>query len=451
MQASEAGMMLIPKYKDITSKAVKKHMDAFAKFTSFSDNRNAINRLAYSKEENAAAKYFFKQLSSCCANVRSDFAGNVLGSIGSQGKQIIVGSHLDSVKDGGCYDGTTGIIAALLITKALSERPLNYTLTAVGWSGEESVSFGIPYIGSKLAAGTLDIVEFDRQHLLNAGNQPLWNYLARLNELKTRNDVFQAYLGTRKISKDNTAAYFELHIEQGPVLDNEGYHVAAVNSISGNYRFTITFSGKPGHTGALPAKYKQKGHGADEAATEFAYFLIQAANSLNKKEDHDNLTDLRVSKTQTFYPKGMNRTSMPPEIGYYYDARSMDGKKLVKIKNIVEKLSNKMGVKWRVDTKIVEVAKGIKKPIALDDGILGIINSSIGITGYSMFAMPSGAGHDTEIFQNMGIPSGMVFVPSIEGVSHHPSENTSIADIVIGTQVMLESIIKFDENGKGKR
>jgi len=445
--------------------------DTISKLSGFSrkaDNSGNVlrgtTRLAYSDEEKAAARFLRSEFKRIGLYSPRDFAGNMYGVRKGDGRPtaILTGSHLDTVWEGGNYDGAAGVACALAVMDCLqrSQAATHHSIVAVGWRGEESVSFKFPYVGASMALGNIDAEKLLRKHEFISGT--LLSRLVRLNKKRlqefgfTNKEIFQPVIDERtagnfiralqsmQLLAQNLAAYLEVHIEQGPVLEREGAPVSAVNAISGNYRFSVKFTGEADHSGAMPMEYRaDAGFAAAELTSEFE----RLAASLNSEEDRQQLRELRISPVDMATLKG-GPTTVAWNIQISFDVRCCQTEKLASFRQKAQEIAHAISVRRGVGIEIMPKTpkSPIEEAVFLDNQLISSVQAEVlGARAVSRLFMPSGAGHDAKLFVKHGVPTGMYFIPCKDGRSHRPDEFASTDSIAVGAEVLLETIIKLDE------
>jgi hydantoinase/carbamoylase family amidase len=409
-----------PKTKEFLGKQI-------SRISKFSSKKDAVCRLAYSKEEQAAFEYVKRLMGSAGLATSYDKAGNLFGKLGqSDEKMILVGSHLDSVHMAGKYDGVAGVLSGIDALRQIREsnKQLRHDIAAVAWRGEESARFGLTYIGSRCAFGS-----FTDAHALRSDSDI--TIADAMQELGYVHDA--ASLG-----KSNVAAYLELHIEQGPILERTGNSIGIVNGIAGNVRFRIDLTGVPDHTGTSRMDDRK------DASIAMARIISKAWDIVNQVNDQKRVEkgeDVRLCSS-IIEQKNPSLTTVPSDISITFDVRSIDAKALSRtideVKNMAVSVASDLGVKIGFNPIMDEQPLEMTHFIAEQEAVCCDL-------GISHIVMPSGAGHDAKIPLSEGIPTGMIFVPSIGGISHNPAEFTSLDDLDAGTRVLAETIIRVDQ------
>lgn len=359
-----------------------------------------------------------------------DHAGNLIGRLtGSQPGlgTIATGSHSDSVPSGGRFDGMAGVIAGLELIA--SWRDAGYTprhnIEVIDFLAEEPSEWGVSCVGSRGMTGHLS------EHLLAMKHpqtgETLAEAVARMGgqpeKLKVRDDI---------------KAFFELHIEQGAVLEHENLTVGVVSGIVGILRLEITFQGQAAHAGTTPMHIRRD---AMTAAAETIYRASQAAILLADAGRASNEAYFTATCGQVFATPNASNV-VPGRAKIVFDIRSDN-------KDYMERYAAELRAiaQTAADAARVELA-GFERmtdtfPMVCDADLMQHIAAAATAQSVPHRVMPSGAGHDAAFISYIA-PSAMVFVPSVDGKSHCPEEYTSPVDFAAGVSVMIEAVERFD-------
>ena len=391
---------------------------------------NGIFRDAYGEGENFAHRLMAKTGRDLGFEIDHDAAANTYVTMPGRDRarpRVIIGSHLDSVANGGNFDGAAGVIAGLIATKALREseyRPA-CDIAVMGIRAEESVWFSTTFFGSSAALGKLlpDVWQKKRvdtgktlaEHLRACGGNP--------DRLRA-----QPYL-----TASNVAAFLEVHIEQGPILDAEQLPVGIVTGIRGNYRLPAArILGEYSHCGGVPRSYRRDSvlAGAD---------FVHALDAVWREWEAQG-KDMAFTVGRFFTdPQQHALTKIPGEVSFSLDLRSVDGALLCELEQIVHALAHRIAAERGVQ---FELGAGTRAPV-------GTVAPSIRASfqaGAAQLRLPtrllaSVASHDAAAFAHAGIPMGMLFVRNRNG-SHNPSEQMEIADLLQATRLLTWWLVK---------
>ncbi|MBV9754960.1 MAG: Zn-dependent hydrolase [Hyphomicrobiales bacterium] len=358
---------------------------------------------------------------------RIDAAGNLIGRIkGSDPRagSIIVGSHTDTVPSGGRFDGIAGVAAGLEIVRMLRERKiaLRHALEIVDFLAEEPSEFGLSCIGSrgmsgKLTAAQLQFSKSDGEKLSEAlarvGGEP-----ARLAEAK-RSDI---------------RAGFELHIEQGTVLEAGAIDIGVVTAIVGITRIEVVFEGTAGHAGATPM------HGRRDA-------LVAAARLVDRvrilaEESAAQGRGYFVATTGVIEARPNASNIIPGSARLIIDARSESREALVEFRERLDRESLVLARAASVERPRFATLSDTL-PSACDESLRQLLKAAADGLGLSFVDIASGAGHDTAFLSHIA-PAAMVFIPCKDGASHCPEEWCEPKEVAAGTTVILEAVLEFD-------
>lgn len=373
----------------------------------------SYTRGCYSPAYFEAVDIVEKQMVQMGMKVDRDAAGNIHGVLpGSDEKagSIIIGSHLDTVPDGGLFDGAYGVAAGLETVRRLcgESKRLRHTLEIYGFNAEESNPIGGTF-GSRAVAGLVDPAQ-------PGLSEALWSYGHTVQEiLDCRRDFSDA------------SCYLELHIEQGDLLFNEGLKIGVVNGIVGIVRYKVTAVGHSNHAGTTMMKNRR------DAMVAMAR-LIAAADEQCRKID--NTLVLTVG-TIRCWPGSEN--VIPGKVECTFEMRHM---RKEKTDELIKKIREIAGT---IDTVTFEIEKKIDKgSVECDPHLMEVISRAAGDVGVSHIVMPSGAGHDANPMAHR-LPVGMIFVPSRDGLSHCKEEWTEPGDLEIGAEVLYRTVVLLDQ------
>lgn len=398
-------------------KRIQQHLEVLAEHTATPGQ--GITRMSYSKEDVLSRNYLKQQMASIGLSVREDAIGNIYGRFeGSEANlpPVMIGSHFDSVPNGGAFDGPAGVIMGLEIASLFYQYQLKprYPLEIVALVEEEGASFGGGLLASRAIAG---YVSADDLHaMFDSDGVSAAEKMARLG--------FNADNVASVVRKSgDIRAFIELHIEQGPVLEQSNSDVGIVDTIVGLSQLIVTINGKAGHAGTTPMDMRADALlVTSELIGKIAQFAIVQGETV-----------ATVGKLQVF-PNGAN--IIPSKVTFTVDIRSKNEQKL---NNVLEQVTQAVN-----DIASAQFTVNIEQPIYikpthLDSSIVKLLECSAAQLDYKNQKMVSGAGHDAMIFANI-CPVGLVFVPSRNGLSHHPDEWTDYEQIKKGIDVIFEAV-----------
>jgi len=413
---------------DDSSQRIKEKITELAQYT---DHKfQGYTRLAFSKEDKLAREFIKKLMKDVGLEVRVDPAGNIFGKTKGDWADtpvIMTGSHIDTVKEGGRFDGVAGVIAAIEVIRhlKLSKLPTKHPIEVVVFTSEEPSEFGISTVGSRAMAGTLD------KQLLSTLKNKDGLTLGQAIEFVGGNTET---IGQAARERAGILAYLELHIEQGSILEDIGLPIGMVTGIAGIYRGRVTISGCAGHAGTTPMNTRKD---ALVAAAEAVMALERIAR---RKHLRDTVATIGMVEN---FPNAAN--IVPGKVVMQTDIRSAKLKYLDFVEQAFQEKLREISVRRAVDISFNRL--GVVPLVAMDDWVAGLITESCRDGKIPYHPMTSGAGHDASHMSQIA-RAGMIFVPSKAGKSHCPEEWTDYEDIALGTQVLLNTIIKIDERAK---
>ncbi|CCO24349.1 Zn-dependent hydrolase [Maridesulfovibrio hydrothermalis] len=417
-----------PSLGHLTAEAEK----LFADLEALSRDKAGVSRPSYGDAESKAFDMIEEFAKGEGLLTSRDEAANLvieLVQIDADQEYILIGSHLDSVPQGGNYDGAAGVIAGLLCLIELKRSGITpeIPVKVIALRGEESAWFGACYLGSKALLGKLD--ESEQKLTQRDDGRTLKEHMADCGAQVERIGANEVLIDTSKIK-----AFFELHIEQGPVMIARNLPVAAVTGIRGNIRHReIHCVGEAGHSGAVPRWLR---HDA----------VFATAELITRIDDHwttilqhggDLVATTGILSTN---PQNHAMSRIPGEVTFSFEARSQYEHTLAAIEALLHSECATITYERRVD---FEFDKPVKTPPAvLDQDIVERINNACLEEGLPVEAIPSGAGHDASLFANAGVSTGMIFVRNRNG-SHNPEEEMDIEDFMRGISVLYRTITEF--------
>jgi N-carbamoyl-L-amino-acid hydrolase len=337
---------------------------------------------------------------------------------------VWIGSHVDSVPSGGNYDGLAGVIAGLLCLTRLRGHSLPYRVCVAALRGEESAWFGIPYVGAKALLGKLTREDLART---SRGGTTLCDHMRDCGA-----NIASITRGVPCVMPEAIAEYWELHIEQGPVLVTENKSVGIVTGIRGNVRYTkVRIVGQAGHSGTVPRELR---HDAVFAFAEFVR-LIDDHWCTAVEHGQDLVVTCGIVETEADV-HGITR--IPGSVKFCLEARSLHHDVINQFQARVDK-AIKLIEKQRGVTFVFDDLPVITSAAQLDQTLVRRAAHACAQVGVPERLMPSGAGHDAAIFANAGIPTGMIFVRNENG-SHNPDEAMDLNDFMRGVEVLYNVV-----------
>ena len=386
-----------------------------------------FSRIAYSKEDVKGRELFRSWFEKIGIQTRMDEAGNVIARL--EGKDptlpaILMGSHLDTVPDGGKYDGVVGCVGGLAVCEAMkaSGYTPNHPIEVIVFTDEEGYRFGSGLLGSSAICGVdphADETDVDMYGM-------------------ERKDVVKSYgiqvKDVQKAKRDpkTVKCFLELHVEQGARLDRAGKSVGVVSSIAGVTRFEVEITGEANHAGSTAMSDRKD-------ALVAASSLIAKIPELVKK----NGTEFTVATVGTIKVTPNSVNVIPGTCTFHLEIRDQDRKVMDAVEQdtlaYLKKICDESGLKLTFK----KISDHAPEPMA--DWVKGTIEDSVKELGYEYAVIPSGAFHDSLTMAPV-FPTGMIFVPSVGGISHSRYEFTEKEDIQKGCEVLLHTVLKIDEN-----
>jgi beta-ureidopropionase / N-carbamoyl-L-amino-acid hydrolase len=394
------------------------------KLSEFGRNADGgVTRLGYSETEMAAQKYVMGLMRDAGLTVRMDAAGNIFGRrAGSENFPVLLfGSHIDSVVHGGNFDGDVGSLGAIEVIRALNEGRVTtrHPLEVVVWTNEEGNHFGVPTMGAGIAGGAIGPEILTRK---DDEGQTVADWLRKYGQ-------DPAHLMGARIARGALAGYLELHIEQGPNLDEKKIPIGVVQGIVGIRRWRCVATGFANHAGTTPMNRRQDALAA--ASRE-----LLAVRDVVRAESGGQVENLGYMKVE---PGAIN--VIPGRVEFPIELRDLDAEKVERMwARIAEKIKQ-IDTEENVQTVCEATAK--VKPARTDVGMQSAIRDAAASLQLKTMDLTSGAGHDAQEMAPIA-PFGMIFVPSRGGISHSPKEFTSWADVANGAEVLYRTILIVD-------
>ena len=403
----------------IQKERLQKDFDAMAQLTGLGEG---INRLAFTDADWEGRQYIIDRMTDAGLDVEIDEFGNVVGyKVGTNPDLpvVMVGSHTDSVPNGGNYDGVVGVLSAIEVVRSIIDDGFehDHTIAVVDFMCEESSRFGAATLGSKAMRGKLTLNDLHR--LVDKQGVSLYD---SLKERKLHPDAIESMAYNRPVK-----AFIEMHIEQGKVLEHEQKQIGIVSGIAAPERFYVTIRGNADHSGATPMNLR---HDALCGASKIILGIEEIASM---QEEPPVVGTVGVVEV---VPGAMN--VIPGAVKLGVDIRSIS--KVARdsvgtlIKEFIDVTAEKRGLSYTIEP----IAQD--HPVAMHPAMIREIEEAVKSVGVDYMTMPSGAGHDAMHWADV-VPTGMIFIPCREGISHNPSEFTDLADIITGAKV-LDTVLR---------
>ena len=383
-----------------------------------------INRLAFTDADWAGRQYIIDRMTDAGLSVEMDDFGNVIGyKIGKKPDLpvVMVGSHTDSVPNGGNYDGVVGVLSAIEVIRSMTDDGYkhDHTIAVVSFMCEESGRFGDATLGSKAMRGELTLQDLHR--LVDKQGVSLYE------ALKGRNlnpDGIEEMEYIRPVK-----SFTEIHIEQGKVLEHEQKTIGIVTGIAAPERFYVTIRGNADHSGATPMNLR---HDALCGASKIILGIEEIASMQEVPPVVGTVGVVEVM------PGAMN--VIPGAVKLGVDIRSISkaarNSVVTLVKEFIDITAEKRGLSYTIET----IAQD--HPVEMHPAMIREIEEAVKSVGVEYMTMPSGAGHDAMHWAE-AVPTGMIFIPCRDGISHNPAEFAEMDDIVTGAEVLDKVLRKL--------
>jgi len=357
-------------------------------------------------------------------SVHIDPVGNVFGIRAGRRPElppVMTGSHIDTVRTGGAYDGNYGVLGGLEVVASLNDAGITteHTLVVGAFTDEEGARFAPDMLGSLVFVGGMALEEALAVRAIDGA--VLGDELQRIG-----------YAGGTPLPLPKPAAFVELHIEQGPVLDIEGITIGAVENLQGISWQEISIAGQSNHAGTTPMRMR---HDAGYAASAIACFVRELAREMGG-------TQVATVGKVDLVPNLVNVIAAKATLTV--DLRNTDEALLQHAEQRLASFLDALAVSEGVTIERRTLARF--EPVTFDAGVAARIERVAGELGFRHRRMTSGAGHDAQMLARV-CPTAMIFVPSVGGVSHNPAEHTEPDDLVAGASVLLHTLLELAKHG----
>ncbi len=409
--------------------------DKIKTFSKFGDaGHGGITRYSMSPEAIQARNEFKKRMEAIGATIEVDDVGDMYATLeGSDpdAKRIVMGSHVDSVKNGGNYDGILGVMSAMEVLETVAEYkiPHKHPLTAMIWTNEE----GSLYPPAMMCSGIVCYDYLPEDIRSKFKYEDMMASKSILDPTKTFEMALNAsgYKGDKKyrLSPEKYMCMFETHIEQGPILEDNGNDIGVVDCVLGMFNYRLKFYGQTVHAGTFPMP---KRHDAFLAAAEALCYLHKEIDALNIPE--------LVYTTGEVVCHPCVHTCVPDFFDFSFDARHEDPKVLDKVLEIVKSCEGKS---WGNGCTCKVEKAWNRDTVYWNKELVGFVKEAAEESGVSHQYIHSGAGHDAQ-FCAYVIPTTMIFVQSKDGLSHCEPEFSTVKHCTEGATVMLNAVLKAD-------
>jgi allantoate deiminase len=422
MNAESAGLQHAPLGEEIVSR--------INELAAISETPEQLTRIFLTSEHRAAAELLLGWMRSAGMRAQLDAIGNVCGRY--EGERpglpcLMLGSHYDTVRDAGKWDGPLGLITAISCVADLNRRGrrLPFAVEVTGFADEEGVRFASTLLGSRAVAGTFV------ESVLGAKDGDGIS----MREALIRFGLDPDHIGAAARAPNELLAYVELHIEQGPVLEGLNLPVGVVSAIAGATRLAASLTGMAGHAGTVPMPLRRDAlTGAAECIVEIEEFC---------RTDEDGL----VGTVGYIHAMPGATNVIPGQVAFTIDIRApTDGHRKLAVADIVRRIEN-IAKRRRLTLQLDVTHENRTVPCA--PWLKSQVAEAVAGEGFRVFELPSGAGHDGMAMIDVA-DVAMVFVRCKGGISHHPDEHVEVADADAGARVLLRLIENFRPKGAGE-
>ncbi len=406
---------------------ISRHLDALAVLGATPEG--GVTRLSYSSLERSAHQYVADRMADVGIEVSVDAAGNTIGILPGTERAlapILTGSHLDTVINGGRYDGVVGVVAGLEALHAIKNAGMtpSHSMGLLIFAGEEGgTRFGIGRLGSQIKTG--HIMAEDLRSLTDKEGVNLEGEMKALG-------LFPERISEAVLKKGDVAAFLEVHIEQGDVLEKLGKPIGIVQAIVSATRVLIDIKGRADHAGGTPMKERKD-------ALLAAAKMIVAFHSIIRNEGGShtvgNVGDISVSPGSV--------TTVPARATMLIEVRDIVAATKNQMRDRLLAEFDRLSHLNRVETELKILTD--PDPAVIPEWIQSLLIEACRERGVSYHSMPSAGGHDASYMAEIA-PTGMIFVPSRGGLSHQPTEYTALEDITKGSEVLAYGMLKLDRH-----
>ncbi|WP_045519438.1 M20 family metallo-hydrolase [Neobacillus niacini] len=380
-------------------------------------------RFSYSAEDKKAREYLLRQMEQLGLSIKVDAIGNIRAKYGDMEKpSIMIGSHIDTVKNGGKYDGLTGVLAGLEVIRVLKEEnvQLSHPVELIIFAEEEGSNFGITLLGSKVLTGKYELE--DLKLIKNGDGKALYD-VAKGFGLEIEN------IKRDVLKKNEVDTMIELHIEQGAVLESKNKSIGIVQAIAGMKTFKVSLNGISNHAGTTPMYLRSD---PMVGASHIISHIQKAANEMALPT-----TVATVGKIDCRPNMG---NVIPGNVEFLVDIRDVEPQGINFIANELRNKVEEISSKYSLSSEIKLI--GESEVVKLSPKIIDTIEQAAIEHGYSYMRMNSGAVHDAVMLTELA-DVGMIFIPSAGGKSHCPEEYTSMEEIKLGCDLLLNVVLSL--------
>ncbi len=384
------------------------------------DPKGGISRPSFSGDDLEAREWLKDRIKNAGLQVRQDGAGNIFGRLEGTGKTIMAGSHIDTVINGGMFDGSIGVLSALECLRRIKEEGVERTkpLEVASFTDEEGNLVG-DFLGSRT------FIAPPKRELLEKGKTQFG--IPFVDILKNTEFNIDGFMEAHK-QRPEIETFLEIHIEQGPVLETENKPIGIVEVIAGKNYWVCQFRGEASHAGTTPFELR---HDALLGLADFALKSTQYVAT------HHYGSMLTIGRVQV-HPGAF--TIVPGQVDFSLDFRSTSKQILTELEKTLASMANDVASTrgLQFSSRVVDKAD----PVVIPEKIMDMMKKESDRLGYEYITLPSGAGHDAQIIASVAEP-GMIFIPCEDGISHSPKEKIKWEDLDKGANLLLQMLVKL--------
>lgn len=384
------------------------------------DPKGGITRPSFSKTDLEARDWLKEKIKTAGLMLREDGAGNIFGRIEGKGKTIMAGSHIDTVINGGMFDGSIGVLSALECLRRIKEEGLPHSkpLEVASFTDEEGNLVG-DFLGSRAFLGLLN------REILEKG---LTQFGTSFTDILKRTEFTIDGIMEAHKQKPHLEAFLEIHIEQGPMLEAEDKPIGIVDCIAGKHYRWCSFYGMASHAGTTPLELRH------DAFLGLADFALKSTQHVATKHYGNMVTIGKIGVR----PGAFN--IIPDQADFSFEFRSTSKETLDELEKslftIAEDIASTRGLTF--SSTIVDKTD----PVSISSRIINIIKEECEKLGYAFMKLPSGAGHDSQVLASVA-EVGMIFIPCVDGISHSPKEMIKWEDLEKGANLLLHVLLRL--------
>ncbi|OIK15718.1 hypothetical protein BIV60_08165 [Bacillus sp. MUM 116] len=394
-----------------------------------------VTKTSFDTEDIKARKHLLQMLADADLDPYMDEAGNIFGQIHGKNSDlpaILIGSHIDTVRSGGCFDGAMGVLMGVEVLRSIKEIGLQpeRTLRVVAFTDEEGARFDYAFVGSTALSGAFSANQL-REDLALAVDQEGISYTDAMKRASMEGGYFSRInpeqIKRAQLGKDELKAYIEIHIEQGKVLESQNLAVGMVSGISGGHWAEVTIKGEAGHAGTIGMSERK------DALSAVGECLL----AIEKIARQSGGSVATVGKLAVQPGSG---NVIPGQVDFTLDVRDICDERreltVQKIYEVIREISEHRGVSCEI-RPFQSLPSVMSSPVVVE-----AIREAFVDLGYPIYELPSGAAHDAMVMGSI-TEIGMIFVRSRGGISHHPEEWSSFEDVALGCEVLYRTTMKL--------